>query len=226
MINKYMTPLSSKAIINLSLWFTLFLAPAIFPQQHLEDEFSGSYRKSVKTSIVRSKSTNHISRTRKFNDLGDLILFLPNDIAMRKKYNDLKIQPEGPENRKTEELFNVQVDCWVYAVKYEGGAGDKDFHIIMGDSPDSSSATYMNVEVSALPVSESINYEPLRTARKQFLALFSGYNFNGSFSRINPPLMEIFLRPTFPWRDLTAIPLSSSRGMGRVLSMIRAVTIP
>lgn len=188
MFDKFLLLFHSRRSLLSSLIFGIFfVSSTIFPQEHLDESFQGSYREKPKTSIVRSKTTNNISRVRKYDDLGELLIFLPKDLEMRKKYPDLKINGGDPEKRKTEELFNVEVECWVIAVKYEGGEGDRDFHVIVGDDPDTALATYLNVEVSGLPQSNSKNYQPLREARKQFLELFSDYNFTNRFKYINPP---------------------------------------
>jgi hypothetical protein len=165
----------------------ILISSTIIPQEHLDESFQGSYREKPKTSIVRNINTGYISRVRKYDDLLKLLIFLPKDVEMRTKYPDLKINGGDPEKRKTEELFNVEVECWVIAVKYEGGEGDRDFHVIVGDNPDTAVATYLNVEVSSLPPSISKNYQPLRDAREQFIELFSDYNFTNSFKYINPP---------------------------------------
>ena len=131
-----------------SLLAIIFFTSTAFPQAHLDESFQGSYRKKAKISIVRSLSTGHISRVHKFDNLGDLLIFLPKDIEMRKKYPDLKMNFNGaPDNRKTEELFNVEVTAWVIAAKYESGTADRDFHVIIGNNPDTSVATFMNVEI-------------------------------------------------------------------------------
>lgn len=188
MFDKFLLLHHSRRRLLLSLIFgIIFVSSTIFPQEHLDESFQGSYREKPKTSIVRSKTTNNISRVRKYDDLGELLIFLPKDLEMRKKYPDLKINSGDPEKRKPEELFNVEVECWVIAVKYEGGEGDRDFHVIVGDDQDTALATYLNVEVSSLPPNNSKNYQPLREARKQFLELFSDYNFTNRFKYINPP---------------------------------------
>ena len=173
-----------------SLLAIIFFTSTAFPQAHLDESFQGSYRKKAKISIVRSLSTGHISRVHKFDNLGDLLIFLPKDIEMRKKYPDLKMHVHNfPEKRKTEELFNVQVTAYVIAAKYEGGStGDRDFHVIIGNNPDTAVATFMNVEISGLPDSSSKNYKPLRKARKEFLNLFSNLHFTTSFKYIDPPM--------------------------------------
>ena len=176
-----------RSMLKWSLGIILILSPVIFPQAHLDDEFAGSYRKRAKTSIVRSLSTDHISRVKKFDNLDKLLIYLPRDEFVRDKYPDLKIHSGDPQRRKIEELHNVEVTCWVHAVKYEGGNGDRDFHIIVGDLPDTADATFMNVEVSGLPPATSHNYQPLKEVRKEFLDLFEDYNFTTSFKRIDPP---------------------------------------
>ena len=160
-------------------------ATILFAQNHLDETFQGHYRKKPKTSIVRNKTTNMISSPLTYPTLGDLLGSLLPDVSMRKKYPDLKMHAGDPEKRKSEELHNVEIDCWIHAVKYEGGAGDRDFHVIIGDDSDVSTATFMNVEISGLPVSGK-NRTPLRDARKQFLDLFTDSTFSTSFTQINP----------------------------------------
>ena len=38
---------------------------------------------------------------------------------MKEKYSDLKVKTTN-KRRKTEELYNVEVVCWIHGVKYEG----------------------------------------------------------------------------------------------------------
>jgi hypothetical protein len=188
MFDKFLLLYHSRGRLLLSLIFGIFfLSSTIRSQDHLDESFQGSYREKPKTSIVRSATTGNISRVHKYGNLGDLLVFLPDDIEMRNKYPDLRIHGGDPEKRKTEELFNVELVCWVHAVKYEGGKGDRDFHVIVGDTPDVETATFMNVEVSGLPPNDSNNYKPLKDVRKQFLELFSDYNFTTSFTQIDPP---------------------------------------
>ena len=179
--------LNRKQFIYLLLGILLIFSQVFFAQDHLDEAFQGTYRKEAKTSVVRSLSSGHVSRVHKLDNLDDLLIFLPKDVEIRKKYPDLKMHGGNPEKRKHEELFNVEVNCWIHAVKYEGGSGDKDFHIIIGDNPDTAIAAFMNVEVSGLPDSASKNFKLLRDARKQFLNLFSDYNFTNKFKQIDPP---------------------------------------
>jgi len=168
-------------------WLFLLLPVALLAQEHLDENFKGSYRKKPKTSIVRTKGTNEISPPKKYSSLSDLLGDLPPDVKMRKTYPDLRIHGGDPATRKMEELHNVEVDCWIHAVKWEGGKGDRDFHVIVGDDADREAATFMNVEISGLPASGK-NRAPLRDARKQFLKLFPDKKFTTSFKMIDPPL--------------------------------------
>ena len=159
-------------------------------QDLLDLNFKGHYRDKPKTSIGRRLATGEISTPTHYTNLGDLIDILPNDAAMRHKYPDLNKKQSGfPEKRETEELRNVEVDCWIHAVKFEDGRGsnpgDNDFHVIIGNSPDTSHATYMTAEVSGLPASGK-NLPVLKNARKIFLQIFRGMTITTSFKRISP----------------------------------------
>ncbi len=181
--------LHSTSLFRILIVILCLFSGNLFGQAHLDETFKGSYRAKPKTSIVRSLATDHISRAHNFKNLNDLLIFLPKDIEMRDKYEDLRMKKGDPETRKHEELFNVQVVCWVHAAKYEGGShGDRDFHVIVGNDSDITTATFMNVEVTGLPDSSSKNFKPLYKARKQFLDLFESYNLNTNFKKIDPPL--------------------------------------
>jgi hypothetical protein len=159
--------------------------------------FEGHWRRLVKTSLARTGG--RLVAVQKFADLGALLASLPADATMRNRYQDLNprsIQTKqkqqsgdfGPENRKPEELKNVQVTAWICAVKYEWGkTGDNDFHVILSSNATAGAgAQFMTVEVSALPVTaaatkakpkptvdtKSPDYPPLLSARKQLVSLF------------------------------------------------------
>lgn len=189
MLDRILSVYNSK-IKQIIIWLSgiIILTSTIVPQAHLDESFTGHYREHSKTSIVRSVPSLHISRVRKYGTLDSLFMFLPKDVEMRNKYPELKMGKPGPLNRVHDELFNVEVVGWVHAAKYEGGShGDRDFHVILGNDSDLTVATFMNVEISGLPPESSKNYEPLRKARKDFLNIFSDYNFTNSFKPVNPP---------------------------------------
>jgi hypothetical protein len=126
-----------------------------------------------------------------YTNLGDLIVSLPGDAAMRLRYPDLNLTTTGfPEKREPEELHNVRVDCWIHAVKFEdgrgSGAGDNDFHVILGNSPDTAVASYMTAEISGLPASGK-NRAPLKAARQKFLGILGSTPHAGAFAMISPP---------------------------------------
>ena len=166
----------------------IILSSTIIPQEHLDEKFEGTYRKTSKTSIVRNKTTLKISSPHIFANVGELLDFTLPDVDMKEKYSDLKVKTTN-KRRKTEELYNVEVVCWIHGVKYEGGTdGDRDFHIIIGDDEDINEAKpFMNAEISGLP-SSGKNLQPLHDVRKQFLDMFSSYNFNTEFEHIDPPV--------------------------------------
>ena len=190
MADKILLIYNSK-IKQIIIWLSgiLILTSTIVPQVHLDESFNGHYREYSKTSIVRSVPSLHISRVRKYGTLDSLFMFLPKDVWMRDKYPILRMgNKDGPPNRVHEELFNVEVVGWVHAAKYEGSSdGDRDFHVILGNDSDLNVATFMNIEISGLPPENSNNYETLRNARKDFLDIFSDYNFNNTFKQVDLP---------------------------------------
>ncbi len=160
-------------------------------QDVLNLTFKGHYRDKPKTSIVRKVKGGGILTPVHYTDLADLVATLPADSAMRQKYPELDQKQSGfPEKRETEELRNVEVDCWIVAVKFEDGRGkkkgDDDFHVILANNPDPAHATFMSSEISGLPGSGT-NRAPLMEARKSFLQIVSGDSFPGGFVRVTPP---------------------------------------
>lgn len=161
-------------------------------QDLLNLHFKGHYRSKPKTSIVRRLSNGAISSPTHYATIGDLIVVLPNDAAMRHKYPDLNRARSGfPQKRETEELRNVEVDCWIHAVKFEdgrgGNPGDNDFHVIIGSSADTSQATYMTTEVTGLPASGK-NLPVLKGARERFLKIIQGTSPTTAFKRVSPAI--------------------------------------
>ena len=177
---------------KLLLYVALVLAPLelVRAQDLLNLNFAGTYRDKPKTSIVRNVTTGKISTPKHYTKLGNLVIALPGDAAMRHKYPELNKKQSGfPQKREPEELRNVEVDCWIHAVEFVDGrgnnAGDNEFHVILGSSPDTAKATYMTAEISGLPASGK-NRSPLKSARKAFLDMFPDQTLTSSFKRISP----------------------------------------
>ena len=177
------------------LFFSLIAgAISVVPEADAQDllnlNFRGHYRSKPKTSIVRRISTDAISTPTHYASLANLLAVLPNDASMRQKYPDLNKPKTGfPQKRETEELRNVEVDCWIHAVKFEDGRqgkpGDNDLHVIIGSLPDTSESTYMTAEVSGLPASGK-NRPVLKDARAKFLQIVQGLNPGTSFKQVFP----------------------------------------
>src|SRR5262245_42085922 len=127
------------------------------------DDFIGNDRMVAKTSIASGPNQT-------FAPLGDLLYELitnhPDD-QMRNRNPPMKRDPDF--DRVAEENRNVTVPAWLYAVKKEDN--DHDYHLIVGSDPNSPTIRYMNMEISALPLSGP-NRDALRVptqALKDFL---------------------------------------------------------
>lgn len=169
----------------------LVLVSLASAQDLLHLTFEGHYRDKPKTSIVRTAATGVIKIPVHCASLSSLLASLPADDAMRQKYPLLELKQAGfPEKREPEELRNVEVDCWMYAVKFEDGRGhkkgDNDLHVIIGSTSSPGTSAFMTAEVSGLPGSGK-NLQPLADVRKRFLQMFSGFTFTSGFRRITPP---------------------------------------
>lgn len=175
--------------------------------------FEGHWRRHVKTALAR-KGGRSVT-VEKFAHLGALLASLPSDNGMRQKHPDLKARPIavkkkqqsgdfGPQDRKPEELRNVQVKAWICAVKFEWGkTGDNDFHVILSSNATAGAgARFMTIEVSALPVkaaatttnptptidTKSPDYPALLRARKRLVGLFIDHRLNETFYKPPRPI--------------------------------------
>lgn len=128
--------------IQLFIFFLLFSPPG-FSQSRSKtpcdsEVFEGTARKAAKTTVSPAKMEV-------FKNIESLRATLPTDQEMSNK----KI-PVGKESgRVKEEDRNILIrEGWLYTFSREG---DEDFHMIVGTTPDSSTAEYFNVEISGLP---------------------------------------------------------------------------
>ncbi len=183
-----MNPLYALTVLlGLAAWG----APALHGPDYLDLTFKGHYRNRPKTSIARGNNHGAILDPVHYADLADLVATLPADSAMRQKYPAMNQKKSGfPQKREPEELKNVEVDCWIVAVKFEDGRGNKkgddDFHVILSNAADPHAATFMSSEISGLPPSGA-DLDTLKEARKDFLQIISGTSFRGGFVRVKPP---------------------------------------
>lgn len=151
------------------------------------ERFAGTYRATPKTSLARNGAT--VASVKQYKDLHALLVTLPTDVAMRSKYSGLKkgLRKGWPDQREPEEIRNVRIkSCWIVSAKHEGGTkGDRDFHVILSNSPTDFSEV-MNAEVSALPKIQNPDSSKLKDLRVQFLSLAT--NPPGeSFKPLKPP---------------------------------------
>jgi len=151
------------------------------------ERFGGTYRATPKTSLARNGSA--VASVKQYKDLHSLLATLPTDAAMRAKYPGLKkgLHKGWPDFREPEEIRNVRIkSCCIVSAKHEGGAkGDRDFHVILSNSP-TDFHEVMNAEVSALPKTQNADSSKLRDLRALFLTLST--NPPGeSFKPLNPP---------------------------------------
>jgi hypothetical protein len=138
--------------------------------------FSGSYRKTSKTSIVRNNN-GAVSPVENHKTVKALLKLLGPDSLMRNKYPELG-NKHSNALRESEELRNVEIVAWLYDIKKQN---DNDFHVVIGSSAKRSKAVFMNTEVSGLPVAPGDDRDSLTAARAELLGIVQG----GSFSTKN-----------------------------------------
>ena len=140
------------------------------------DTFHGTARMAAKLSIASGTPKS-------FSDIAVLLKSLVPDAKMRA----MKISKGADSGRLPQEQTVVTVTAFLYAASRES---DNDFHCIVGRDP-SKPASYMNVEVSALPPSSSQFFAALRTARNQFKTFFTS-NGDGlpatGYDKYDPPI--------------------------------------
>ncbi|MDQ3022631.1 MAG: hypothetical protein M3R36_19015 [Bacteroidota bacterium] len=138
------------------------------------DNFHGSSRKKVKTSIADIATDD-------YSNLNEFLITLPRDSFMI-NYNPRISQSENSK-RVFEEKRNVKIlRTFIYAIKREP---DNDYHIIIGNLPDNN--VYLNIENTGLPGGRSKYYRKLKNVRKKFEDKF-GELCRTSYLRFNPPV--------------------------------------
>jgi hypothetical protein len=123
------------------------------------DIFDGTVRKIAKVTIFEGQM-------KPFDSVGHLREWLPYDRDMR----DLDIG-RGPDvDRVKQEKFNVTLTAYIYTFRKEG---DNDYHVIIGDGPDTPNRKYINAEVSGIPeVGTDENRAQLWKVRNAFKQTF------------------------------------------------------
>jgi hypothetical protein len=166
------------------LLFTISILLFIDCYAQINEVFSGSYRHTTKTSFVRDSNSELLP----FNEFPSIINYLeslPADSIFIKKYPDVRRKSSNDMKRTIEENINVEIDsCWIFDINHES---DKDYHIIVGNSADVSTATFLNVEVTGLPPDSTIDTEQMKQVRTILLKMFPNLKANG-YTEIMPPV--------------------------------------
>jgi hypothetical protein len=148
------------------------IAAAVRHKPLTDENFVGSDRSAAKLSIAAA-------RTEEFNDVGNLIVSLPDMMAM------LKISTSLSSNRVPQERRNIHVSGFLYAACREA---DNDFHLIVGRDPKAVPEMYMIMVVSGLPPVNSPAFGALNTARSTYKKFF-GENLPGAgYHFYQPPI--------------------------------------
>jgi len=137
--------------------------------------FNGKFRAEVKTSYSTA-------RKEQMTDIGSLLTRLPTDAQMTNEHPELVAKDKNHQNhqpRIDREQRSVTVKAWLYWV---GRESDNDYHLILGDTSQLTSATvFMNTEISGLPPGGS-NQQPFVGLRSTLrTALATHPNKNGAF---------------------------------------------
>lgn len=140
------------------------------------DVFDGCARRAPKTTMLATSDAPAES----FGDISALKATLQADNDMI--HHSPLITHDADSERVTEELRNVTVDAYLFAVTKES---DRDFHLIVGDEGCNQHKCFMNAEVSALPKTTSAR-APFETVRESLVDMF-GEEPSGSYWQIDPP---------------------------------------
>jgi hypothetical protein len=138
--------------------------------------FRGKDRSRAKTSIVDGV------RVERFGSVVELQKRIPSDDKMLNHEPALTRQVD----RLPEEHRMVQVEAWIYAIKYES---DNDWHVITGTDPDAGQIHYFNAEVSGLPKKQSPAFATLREVRESLATILDNdLPRPSSYRKYDPPI--------------------------------------
>jgi hypothetical protein len=152
----------------------------------IDDPFTGSYRKDVKTSIWRVNGA--VAPPEQYQDIGSLLSSLPVDSVMRPSLDAsapamAAMTSAATSSRLAAEQKNVTLPVYLRYVRKEG---DNDYHLILGSTADAT-ATYMTAEVAGLPPGGS-DLDTLRQVRGQLMTLLGYEPGTGDYHPVTPPL--------------------------------------
>jgi hypothetical protein len=152
----------------------------------IDDPFTGSYRKDVKTSIWRVNGA--VAPPEQYQDIGSLLSSLPVDSVMRPSLDAsapamAAMTSAATSSRLAAEQKNVTLPVYLRYVRKEG---DNDYHLILGSTADAT-ATYMTAEVAGLPPGGS-DLDTLRQVRGQLMTLLGYEPGTADYHPVTPPL--------------------------------------
>jgi hypothetical protein len=139
--------------------------------------FVGTSRRIAKTSYVEGNPMAYPSISK-----------LRESLTPEETMLSLNI-PWGPgsqnSDRVEQERRNVTVSAYLYAYKEEA---DHDYHVILGDAPDSPNRRFLNSEVSGLPTGGPYRAH-LQQVRNKFKSFFDlGNTGPAAYVQVDPPL--------------------------------------
>jgi hypothetical protein len=142
--------------------------------------FRGTDRKGPKTTIASASREN-------FSDLKALVATLTGDDDMRDHHPPLE---RDTMTRMVEEVKNVRVPAWIYAIKYEA---DQDWHVILGTDPSASGTpTFFNAEISGLPGNAAAAFAKLKQVRVALAEILSDELPSGSgYRKYDDPIAVV-----------------------------------
>jgi hypothetical protein len=140
------------------------------------DEFFGEARKAAKLALADAPVEN-------LADVGALIESLASKSAMIR--HRPKITTDQDSGRVAEENRNVRLRAFLYAASREA---DNDFHLIIGDDPNSEPPVYLTSEISGLPPADSDSFAALKSARDAYKTFFGDNLPGASYDFYDPPI--------------------------------------
>jgi hypothetical protein len=140
------------------------------------DQFTGTARRLAKTTIFDGDAQD-------FDAVAALLDSLPANQTMK----DKGISSGPDSDRVDEEKKNVRVRAFIYAFKKEA---DHDYHVLVGDAPDTADLGYLNVEVSGIPIAGTEdNRTKLLGVRNEFKTKFQlGDTGPSAYHLCQPPV--------------------------------------
>jgi ribosomal protein L30E len=121
------------------------------------NRFDGSYRKVAKTSVATHSATS-TSLTKLINR----VLAIDN-VAINVTTSSPRIE--------IEDSVVTLVSVYLYAIAREA---DEDYHIIIGNSSNTNTAKFFNVECSGLPATNNPAFAKIKSARQKVVAFLGG----------------------------------------------------